>query len=423
MAIDAFDSRPDSGDYSQIPIGVPTLAKLAFDGNDLSPVWNMLVEHVREFPDNAAAFVDLSTIAHIQGKPNDRSVLHARALELNRVYRQPHAADAADAADPIRLLAFMAPGDFMANMPIEFLLLGSSVNLDMVYVVPGLPLPRPLPEHDVALVAVAESDQNQAVLREIAALVASWPRPVLNAPDRIARLTRDGTWELLRSAPGVMIPMNLRIDRPGIARMAADGGSIKELLLGSDFPIIARPVGSHAGEGLCKLDGPGEIEAYLGERVEDEFYIAPFVDYRGKDGLYRKYRIALIGGRPYACHMAISQHWMIHYLNADMKTNAARRAEEARFFATFETDFAIRHQVALGAIAERTGLQYLPIDCGETPDGKLLVFETGTNMIVHSMDPPDLFPYKRPQMEKVFSAFQSMLRSESRGADGPESRA
>jgi hypothetical protein len=28
---------------------------------------------------------------------------------------------------------------------------------------------------------------------------------------------------------------------------------------------------------------------------------------------------------------------------------------------------------------------------------------------VHSMDSPDLFPYKPPQMEKVFKAFQAML--------------
>ena len=32
-------------------------------------------------------------------------------------------------------------------------------------------------------------------------------------------------------------------------------------------------------------------------------------------------------------------------------------------------------------------------------------------MIVHSMDPPELFPYKPPQMKKVFGAFQAMLRS------------
>jgi hypothetical protein len=37
-------------------------------------------------------------------------------------------------------------------------------------------------------------------------------------------------------------------------------------------------------------------------------------------------------------------------------------------------------------------------------------------MIVHSMDPPDLFPYKRPQMEKVFKAFQTMLHNAARAA-------
>ncbi|MEA2948036.1 MAG: hypothetical protein QOI40_3366, partial [Alphaproteobacteria bacterium] len=344
----------------------------------------------------------------IQGRPDDRSMLQAWALELQRLYRQP---PLAAAADPIRLLAFMAPGDFMANMPIGFLLEGSSVTLDMVYVVPGLPLPRPLPDHDVALVAVAESNENQALLREIAGLVRSWPRPVLNSPEHIARLTRDGTWELLKSVPGVEIPMNARIDRQHFDRIARGEASIEDVLAGCAFPIIARPLDSHAGEGLCKLDSAAAVDGYLRERSEREFYIAPFVDYRGPDGLFRKYRIALIDGRPYAVHMAISEHWMIHYLNADMTGSAEKRSEEARFMAAFDEDFAVRHAAALRGIAERIDLDYIPFDCGETRDGKLLVFESGTNMVVHCMDPQELFPYKRPQMAKVFGAFQAMLRN------------
>jgi hypothetical protein len=31
-------------------------------------------------------------------------------------------------------------------------------------------------------------------------------------------------------------------------------------------------------------------------------------------------------------------------------------------------------------------------------------------MIVHAMDPPELFPYKLPQMRKVFGAFEAVLR-------------
>ena len=116
--------------------------------------------------------------------------------------------------------------------------------------------------------------------------------------------------------------------------------------------------------------------------------------------------------------MAVSQHWMIHYLNADMRDNADRRAEEAQWMADFDSGFAVGHREALRAIAQLSGLEYLPFDCGETPDGKLLVFETGTNMIVHSMDPSDLFPYKQPQMDKVFGAFRDMLQNAARGA-GP----
>ena len=398
-----------------VPIGLPTLAKMAFDGADLAPVWNALVMRVDQDPRDAAAYLDLSTIAHIQGRPDDRQLLQALALEIGRVYRQPAAATT---SPPIRLLAFMAPGDFLANMPIEFMLQDANVTLDMVYLLPGHPLPQTLPDHDVAIVAVSESSRNQPLLRELDGLVRSWPRPVVNAPDRIARLTRDGTWALLESAPGVTIPINARVDRPTMERVAGGGEPLGTVLGGRMFPIVARPLDSHAGEGLEKLDDRAALAGYLLRRPEREFYLAPFVDYRGSDGLYRKYRVALIAGRAYASHMAVSTHWMIHYLNADMMGQASRRAEEARFMATFENDFAVRHATALDSIARRAGLEYLPFDCGETRDGRLLVFETGTNMIVHAMDSPDLFPYKHPQMKKVFAAFETMLRDVCRRGPG-----
>ena len=58
----------------------------------------------------------------------------------------------------------------------------------------------------------------------------------------------------------------------------------------------------------------------------------------------------------------------------------------------------------------RFGLKYLVIDCAETPDGALFVFEVDPGAIVHSMDPPDMFPYKVPAMQKVFQAFQALLK-------------
>ena len=394
------------------PIGLPALCKMAFEGLDLAPVWNDLVHRVQVQPDDAAALLDLSTIAQLQGRPQDRLELQSAALNLQRIYRRPAAIDSEPS---LKLLAFMAPGDFMANTPLEFMLEGSSIVLDMMYVVPGAPLPEP-PEHDVALVAVDGSDEAAPALREVTQVVKSWPRPVINVPERIGRLTRAGTWELLKSAPGIVMPMNVRIDRATLAKIGAGEVAIESILDGSGFPIIARPFWSQAGIGLVKFEDASAIDAYLREWAEEEFYVAPFVDYSKSDGLFRKCRIVLIDGRPYVAHMAVSQHWMIHYLNANMTNDAARRAEEARFMADFDNDFAMRHATAFKAIAERTGLDYLPIDCAETRDGKLLVFEVGTAMIVHSMDSPDLFPYKPPQMEKVFKAFQAMLHKAAQAA-------
>jgi hypothetical protein len=86
-----------------------------------------------------------------------------------------------------------------------------------------------------------------------------------------------------------------------------------------------------------------------------------------------------------------------------MHESAAKRAEEAAMFATFDDGFAARHAGALAAICERLPLDYFGIDCAETKDGRLLVFEADVALIVHNIDPPDLYPYKPPAMLKLFA--------------------
>ena len=394
-------------DMPPVPIGLARLSKLAFDGQDLATLADELSARALAVPPDPAALMDLSIIAQLTGRRDDRVMLQKGALAIQRIYRQP-----AHAEGGLRLLAFMAPGDFLANTPLEFMLQETSVTLDMMYVLPGWPLPQPLPAHDVAIVAATELAENRAVLEQLSTLLATWPRPVLNPPNRIARLTRDGAWALLHSVPGVVYPANVRIGRAQLAGLAAETKNIAEIL-GFDFPVIIRPVDSHAGHGLALIGEPSAIGDYLHDQPAPEFFLAPFVDYRSSDGLYRKYRVALIDRRPYACHMAISRHWMIHYLNAGMIESADKRAEEARFMAEFDRDFAQRHGAALAGLAERIGLDYVTMDCAETRDGRLLVFEVGNGMIVHAMDPPALFPYKAPQMRKVFAAFETMLRDAS----------
>jgi hypothetical protein len=386
------------------PMGIARLSKMMFDGVDLAPLWRELIGKYIYAHDDVAALMDLATVEQLFGNREEGLARQAEALQQCRLYRSPGIKEPA-----LRLLAFAAAGDIGANTPLEFLLEGSDVALYTFYIVPGLPLPETLPEHDLAMVAAGESDDNAPVHAEITRLSVNWPRPVLNPSARIERLSRAMLWRLLDGAPGIVMPMTMRAGRALLLSLARGLTPLMSLLPDGTFPLIIRPVGSHAGIGLEKLDVPAAIATYLAARDEDEFYISRFVDYRSTDGLFRKYRIVFIAGQPFACHLAITDQWMIYYLNANMHVSEAKRAEEAHFMARFDDDFARRHAAALTALAERVGLDYFGIDCAETPDGRLLIFEADVAMIVHAMDRPDLFPYKTAQMRKVFAAFRAML--------------
>ena len=134
----------------------------------------------------------------------------------------------------------------------------------------------------------------------------------------------------------------------------------------SGFSVLVRPRGSHAGAGLAKIDDPAAMERYLRERQEREFFISRFVDYASGDGLFRKVRIVVVDGRPYACHLAVADRWDIWYLNAGMPLSAGKRLEEETFMRTFDIGFAQRHRVALAGLVDRIGLDYFTVDCAET---------------------------------------------------------
>ena len=149
---------------------------------------------------------------------------------------------------------------------------------------------------------------------------------------------------------------------------------------------------------------------YLERREQEEFFVSRFVDYASEDGLFRKYRVVFVDGKPYACHMAIADRWDIWYLNAEMSAQCRPSVWRKRPSCAPSTS-ASRGAIsaALAGMADRIGLDYFTVDCAETRDGALLIFEADNTAVVHNMDPPEVFPYKPPQMRKIFDAFVAML--------------
>jgi hypothetical protein len=400
-------------------ISMARLFKIAFDGCDLKPLRAERTARIESCPNDAAALMDLCVIEQLLGNQATGLRRQAQALSLDRLYRSPWPVT----SQALRVLAFKAPGDVGTNTPIEFLLDGSDVVLYTFYVVPGRPapnpisepIPEPIPEHDIAIVLVCDSDSNRPVLREIELLIPGWPCPVLNQPAGIFRTSREQMYASLKNLKGVQMPATVRVSRDCLQKIATGFTPVHDLLREPQaaFPLIVRPVDSHAGRSLAKLDAPASIAAYLANQQETEFFISRFVDYRGADGLFRKYRIIWVDGQPYPVHMAICEDWKVWYYNAGMATNAAKRDEEARFMAAFDDGFARRHSAALAAIAGEFRLEYFGIDCAETTDGELLVFEGGVDLVAHDMDRPDVYPYKSRHMQKLFAAFRAMLKRKS----------
>lgn len=402
--IDESGTKSNGATQSKL-IGLAPLMRIAFSGGDLKPLGTELIAYAEAHPHDAHALMNLATVLILLGHRDAALSTQMEALRLQPLYSVPTSREPS-----VRLLALMTDGDLMANTPLEFLVEDSDIALDLLYVGAGIPAVEQVPPHDVMFVAVGEADDKNSLLLELQELIQAWPTPVLNAPERITHLGRDRACALLQDAPGVAMPTSGRISRQTLEKIGSGEVAVSSILGGDDFPIIARPLGSHAGHGLRKVLSAEDVPDYLQAVPSEEFYIARFVDYRTPtDGQFRKYRIILIDGKPYISHMGISKHWMIHYLNAGMTDSAEKRAEEARFMQSFDEDFVPRHAIAFAEIFKRLDLDYVGIDCGETQDGKLLIFEVDSDMIVHAMDPVDMFPYKQEPMQKLFAAFRDLL--------------
>ncbi len=271
------------------------------------------------------------------------------------------------------------------------------VTLHRWYVDPAQPIPA-LPHHDAAFVAIGESDASRSRLTAVGRFLESSLRPALNRPAGIARLARVALAETFAAARHARVVSTTRVER---AQYAAGG---------FPYPHIVRPVGSHGGHGLERIDDAAAHAAYLAGHEDTQLYVAPFVDYPSTDGLFRKYRIVFVDGEPLPCHLAISPNWMVHYYNSPMAEHAWMRDEERAFMADIGSVFGGELDAALRETAQLLALDYVGIDCAIDRDGKLLIFEADNALIVHLLDDPAMYPYKHQYVPRIYAALDALVR-------------
>ena len=349
-----------------------------------------MIAQVATAHDAANSYMQMFYVGMALDKSSFALEMQAMALQSRSLYRIKGPEN-----PRVRLLAIMGPGNMLDNTPLDLLIETTRIRLDLLFMRPGDDLPATIPDHDVAFVAIGESDKNAALLRRIAHVVTDWPRPLINLPHHIQNCARDACYSLLKDIEGILIPRTWRLRAEDDAQF--------------EFPVTIRPVDTHGGNGMARVTDALELAHYFASVPAAEYYVAQYIDYQSPDGRFRKMRIVLIDGKPYICHLAISDNWMVHYLSAGMDVSPDKRAQEAHLMQTFDADFASKYRRPLEAVSQHLGLDYVTMDCAELADGRLLIFEVDSRGLVHAQDSVELYPYKPAVMQKAFDAFEAML--------------
>lgn len=412
--------------------GIPelhaNLATTLADAGDLAAAERAYAEAIRLDPGSLGANVGLGSLLVRGGRFDDARAVYERVLQIDAQDLHAHLAlyeleqIAGNTSEALRhqrialarqslfseyapeerrrVLVLLAPGDWQANVPVDFLIDRRTTTLHKLYVISPEQIAHALiPAADAVFVAIGESDENVERLRLAETVLRRTGLPVINRPQRILGTNRVAVAKALAGLEHSVVPQTTRMER---AQLEDPHASL-------ELPIVIRPVGSQAGKELARINDAAELREYLAGSEAQTFYVMPFVDFSREDGYFRKYRIIIVDGVPYAYHLAISPRWMIHYYNAPMAENAWMREEEERFLNDFDAVFGPELQRALRQIAHILELEYVGVDCSIDRSGRLVVFEADPAMIVHAGDDPALFGYKIPAAQRVFAAFERLV--------------
>lgn len=353
--------------------------------------------------DNAEAWLNLAAIHARRNEPAQAQRCRARAFTLQRLFVE-------EAASPGLRALILYAGAGAGNVPCEILFSSPQCSrLKYAIDIAASSEDDALPAYDLVFNAIGDADAIDPLLERLQAFCRHVRVPVLNPPPAVAQTRRQGLARLLAGVAGCVVPPCMRWE--GGSTEEAD---IRELLERENLrlPALIRETQTHGGETLVRCASVPELGAEM--RRKNPAYVTAFVDSKGADGHYRKYRVCFIGGEPFPYHLAISTHWMVHYHSAEMAAAPWKIDEERRFLDDPEAALGGAAWRTLCAIGKRLGLDYAGIDFTLLADGRLLVFEANATMLIHYENQSGVLSHKNPHVRRIVAAFEALLTARTR---------
>ena len=191
--------------------------------------------------------------------------------------------------------------------------------------------------------------------------------PTLNPTWVIAHSGRAAIARRLSHQVGVQVPLCtvFRRDRETLPQHVAR--------LGHRYPVLLRPLGQHGSDGLQRIDD--EKHAAVATGLEAG-HVTDWVDFKSKDGCYRKHRLFLAGDTLVRRHLLIDQQWNITVETRSFMKDRPDLVEEEKRWLERPVD------LAAGSVESRLLHQFraLQLDFGSVDysllsGGEVLVFE------------------------------------------------
>ena len=224
---------------------------------------------------------------------------------------------------------------------------------------------------DVVYNGISDPERCLKALARARHAAASNPYPFINPPGNIPRIRRDRLYETVAALSGISMPKTLRLTPHSLREVmqAIETGGLK-------MPIVFKEAAAepeHPNNYL--FESPDDAHAL--ERFAFDgraYYASEFVDYRGKDGLYRRYRFFVIGNTILPGHLIISDQW---HIRNDAEAHAGLHSdirvvlqEEKAFLKQFQK----KKFPVLKLLKKQLGLDYFAIECALNNKGEILLF-------------------------------------------------
>ena len=301
--------------------------------------------------------------------------------------------------DEGRRLEYALPGT--ANI-IPFLSTERFV-LNIIYLQHGNPVPirlnaGPLLNH------IADPDICSRSLKIAEQIAEKSARPCFNHPSAVARTSRDAVSRLLSGMSGVTVPQTLRVNPLTASDVPK---AIEEA--GLTYPVLLRIPGSHGGSKFEKVDNAERAHEVAGwPRAEDALYVTKFYDFVSPDGLYRKFRVVVVGDDIFLRTCIVGGNWL---LGRGRRAANSEKEERVRL-ASFDEELGPRLKPVFREMRLRLGLDYFGVDCNIDEQGQVLLFEANAcmNILSNNFPSPNIWD---AVIERITIAVERLLATPS----------